>query len=599
MADGLVSLIDNRTGVALDFLVKWTLGDPSLFVPAKSVLDLTGKAKGMLFNAGVGRRQDLEVYSQGTETIYLLGDMVTEPNEKRDFAALKRLILSNSVHCRGGVFYLIYHSLDGKLLIYSSLFSILPLYFMEQKEMVLVSSRTDLIREACGNSFSVDKSYLLERLIFNYGMFNRSYWKGIRLVPSNSFLSLDETININPTLDWDNLYVESPSRGRSVLNRIAGCFIEETKKYLPSEKYAISFTGGFDGRTLLAASLHFRKDFCAYSFGSSSSSDLTMPMEQANRLNIEFLPVFLEGDYVSQHSYQDALALIDLTEGYASFSRAHYLYAARTLGIDYHFMITGNFGSELFRAAHVAGVMMSGELYKVIACRDLNDIAGIIRTSPKLRYLRSAEFEPEIQMLAEELVELRKSNAHLSANALLYKFTFTEIFRKYFGPEIVMQRNFINNRAPYLDFDFIKFLTSTYYCGAYSDFNTHNPAKRFKGQLAYAHIIKNAFPPLFKMKTNKGYRPSDLVSIHGKLNLVRNLLAKKFRTGTNLELDPFSVNRAFAYNHRHYRQWPINDDLYVSGAIREGLSRPATIPGRDVLFNVISTNYYLHKAQSE
>lgn len=540
-------------------------------------------------------RKYLAEYSDGEVSSFILGDPVVEKGTSLNAESLIGLVRTNRLNTLGGFFYLLQVVNSKELVIFSSVFNILPLYYAEWNGCILISSRTHLIREYCGDAFPVDKQYLLEQVLFNYGLFKRTYWSGIYLSPANHVIKLNTRLEFTKTFDIEDFFSNSPARGHKALSEIADEFLDITAKYFPDYPYALSFTGGFDGRTLTAASIYHKKSFSGFSFGSQNASDLLLPMEQAEKFGINFLPIHLEDEYISSF-YSDGLDLIRLSEGQASFNRAQYVYAARILSVKFSHMITGNFGSELFRAAHVAGAITTGELFEVIRCSDKKQISSIILRSPKIRYLKKNQFKAEIESLIHELTAFRESNHGLNRNALLYKYTFTETARKYFGPEIVMQSNFLFNRTPYLDFSFFKYLLSTFYCGAYSGYKTDNPLKRFKGQLPYAYIIRKASPLLFCMPTNKGYRPCDLMSFYGKLRLLANLMRNKGNKAH--DNDPYSLKRAFTGNLNKYLEWNINEDLYNQSDVKAAMMSGARAEDRGIMFKILSANYYLQCAKA-
>ena len=173
--------------------------------------------------------------------------------------------------------------------------------------------------------------------------------------------------------------------------------------------------------------------------------------------------------------------------------------------------------------------------------------------------------------------------------------TFLKRFSgKYFGSEIIMQSYFVKNRSPYLDPVFIKYLLTTKYAGVYSKFFTHNPIKRFKGQLPYAYIIKNSFPQLLQMMTGKGYRPMDLLSQFGKLRLVLNKLSRKNHVRA---VDPFAVREAFNTNLDYYRKVRIDQSLFNLNVIMDQLNNPERINDLGSLTHAISLNIFLSETK--
>ena len=56
-------------------------------------------------------------------------------------------------------------------------------------------------------------------------------------------------------------------------------------------------------------------------------------------------------------------------------------------------------------------------------------------------------------------------------------FIFEEVFRKYFGAEMVNQYIHLKNRTPFLDAEFMKIILGTGYAGVYSNFLRRTPLK--------------------------------------------------------------------------------------------------------------------------
>lgn len=541
---------------------------------------------------------DIKTYTDPEDNrriIIVLGDLI---NGEKDtsFGDIARKISSNTIYEFGGFFYVLFiDNNTGNISIYNSIFGILPIYYFLKENTVLVSSSMEKIKDFTGKRFEIEKQYLLERLLFNYGFAGRTYYKDIRLVPANHSFIVDSKLDIAKIFDVTDLFTSNPTKGKYALQDAAQSLIHHSKKYFPDDRFAISFTGGFDGRTLLSTAKHYHKNFFSYSFGTKLSDDLTLPMEQSKQLNIEFMPIYLEDDYVFNDSLNCGRDLIMLAEGYAAFARAHYVFAAKLLAAKIHYIITGNFGSELLRALHNPGVVLSKELIDIFSSDKEKEISSIVNQSAKLQFVHKNSFKPEIESLTQELIEYKVRVKNFTKNEAFYNFVLCEVFRKYFGPEIVMQSNFLVNRSPFLDYNFIKELFKTYYAGVYSEYFTHNPVKRYKGQLLYAEIIKKTSPALLNFKTIRGYSPKALLSNFGKVSLVVNHLNKTIKKNVVNESDPFAVKKAFSYNRNYWEMTDIIENFYD----RDYLKRHVKDPGSrlDLLINIISVNHYLSSNQ--
>jgi hypothetical protein len=213
-------------------------------------------------------------------------------------------------------------------------------------------------------------------------------------------------------------------------------------------------------------------------------------------------------------------------------------------------------------------------------------------TSPGWKYLNKHEFANEYKLIIGELIAYKKNADNLSRSKFFYIYIFEEIFRKYFGAEINMQREFMFNRAPFLDFIFIEELLKTYYAGVYNEFFTNNPIKRFKGQLPYAFIIKNSSPQLLDMMTGKGYKPKDLMSQLGKIRLLLNKLSGKYK---DLNSDPYSVKRAFKYNLDYYKKVRIDESLFNVEEINNAFVNSDSINDLGAFIHTLSLNIFYNQ----
>ncbi len=123
---------------------------------------------------------------------------------------------------------------------------------------------------------------------------------------------------------------------------------------------------------------------------------------------------------------------------------------------------------------------------------------------------------------------LNKLPSRLTVNQKFYVYIFEEVFRKYFGPEIIVQRTSVNHRAPFLCFSFIERILKTGFAGANSGFNERNPLKRMQGQVLYSSIIKKTNPALLNFRLDRGYKPGDLLSRSGVMKITLEYLKNKY-----------------------------------------------------------------------
>jgi hypothetical protein len=356
------------------------------------------------------------------------------------------------------------------------------------------------------------------------------------------------------------------------------------QKYLPDEPYFSSLTGGLDGRTLTACGLYYKKPISTYSFGSETCNDVVIASRLSDKAGIKYYNVRLDENYVKNDCLQSGIDFINASSGTASFSRAHYLYATKDLSTRTNFLLTGNFGSEIFRAAHIAGVVISPNLYTVFFANDYDEAIQKIENSEEWNFINRNEFKTEWESLKEDLRSFPCFSAEhklLTKNQQFYKIVFEEIFRKYFGAEMVNQFRYLSNRTPFLDFDFVKAILSTSIAGVHSDFFTHNPLKRFKGQALYAHIINKTYPQFGREITDKGYSPNDLMSINGKIKITKSFFKKRLIKKPPSEKDANQVYSALSFNSDYFKKiannTPFFNNLYINQSVIDLLRKDSLI----------------------
>jgi hypothetical protein len=436
-----------------------------------------------------------------------------------------------------GHYYWIHHQ-EREIRLGSSFGAIYPVYYHSAGERAQVSSSSFFLAEHTDPG-QPNRRYLLERLLFNYPFFQHTPWTDIHLLPAHAALRITENgIQVEKPFAVEDHFGAGQRGSKADMEQLCGIFGEECRIFLPEEPFAISFTGGFDGRTLLAAARNAgRKDFLTYSFGMPEEEDVTFPLAQAGKTGIPYLPIYLGSDYVERHAFDSALSFLELSEYNGNLGRPHYHYAARLLSEKTRYILTGNFGSELFRAMHQPGVMMSETLIRIFGSPDGS-------WKDFLREKAGPGFAREAASLIADVEAYLAEGAGLTPNQRFYRFVIEEIFRKYFGPELVMQSRLLRNRTPYLSLRFFKALNDTMWSGVHADLFEKHKSKRMKGQQFYAAYLRQADPRLYRLPTNKGYSPADVNEPWRLPLLAARVAMKKFRR-SDLE-DSNSVDAYFS-----------------------------------------------------
>ena len=414
--------------------------------------------------------------------------------------------------------------------IYSSFFSMLPIY--STTDNTTISSSISLIEKTSAQHFTIDKKFILENLLFNYGFFNRTRYQEIKLAPCHSYIAITKNeLSILKHYSTIDLFTSSVKGGRKKASELSDLFIKNSADYFPDETFDIAFTSGFDGRTLVSCATHYNKKITTFSFGRPENDDVKIPKRNAKELNLPYRSYDLgTADYIKKKYYKNALEYT--SSGYTGngLLYAHFPYSAKEIGEKSNYMLSGACGSELFRALHSTGAVTSIALADVFKTDNHEELKEKLRRSKALDVLNMNEFNDDLEDLIREIITYKEAlPKEISLNQQFYVFVFEEIFRKFFGQWIVVQQQYVKVRTPFLDFNFVKMLLQTKYAGANNDFFTKNPIKRMKGQYIYADIIRKTNKTIYKQITGKGYKPRDVRNALFIINTVLPFFKKKLK----------------------------------------------------------------------
>lgn len=519
-----------------------------------------------------GCQRLVSVAMPGGAELLLLGDPVIAPQADLGAALCPngKLDISQLYETVRGHYYWFFRE-PGSWSCGSAFGAVCPLYYAEQDGRILLSSSSFFLAQktkACKRN----RRNLLERLLFNYPVFNSTWWENIQLLGAHQVLRLrGNRFAVETGFGVETCFGDGANASRDSLHELAELFEAETALFLPDAPFGISFTGGFDGRTLLAAARKAgHSNFLTYSFGHPEDADLTFPQAQTRRLGIPYRPILLDDDYVQQAALPSARAFMALTEYNGNFGRPHYHFAAQSLAQEVDFLITGNFGSELFRALHQPGVMMTEPLIRIFASPDDSWKDALRQTQARW----NGVFRNETDALIAEIEQYLQPMRGWDPNHRFYHFVFQEIFRKYFGPELIMQQHYLNNRTPFLSLRFFRALNRTIWSGVHARLFEKMKNKRMKGQLFYAAFIRRADPQLYRMRTSKGYSAADVLEPRRLPMLLAGVAWQKFMKKP--EVDTNAVEAFFRQHEAALLQeiQPGADNVLQECGLSNQLSTP-------------------------
>lgn len=451
--------------------------------------------------------------------LLVYGDWVNASTVDADTFDLAKFIADLKGHC---VVVLVE---TERVKVASSYFSFLPVYYLQEKK--IVSNHWEAIVPFSNQT--IDELFVIESHLFNYPLGGSTIYQDVKVLDTFSVLEMNRDVfNFNTMIDIRGWFPAQVDRSIG-LEELAEKFISSIEPYFTSQKELITFTSGFDGRTILASALALKKEVYTFSMGRLENDDVYNPKSNAEDLKIPFETIDLVSEKYQSEFLHCAQRMSEISGGRNGFLYPHFYYCTDYFK-SHPVMHTGYCGSELFRALHVAGAVTSKELVSIFLEEDKGKLREIVFQSKRLRFIQSKVIERNEAAIWERIDTIRSMrNQFSNTNHFFYYFIFKEVFRKVFGFWTTTQFDNIKVRTPFLDISFIQFLLKSEYAGCNNSFFTHNPLKRYKGQLLYAQILKTLQSPLFQMMTGKNYKPSQLLSFQGQTSIVIPYLRKKWR----------------------------------------------------------------------
>jgi asparagine synthetase B (glutamine-hydrolysing) len=392
----------------------------------------------------------------------------------------------------------------------NSRFGISPFYYAWNNSLFVFSTSLAAVAGYLDTS-PLDMTAIVEQSLFNYPLERRTYYKNISMMLPAECLEVNAS-GLTRNFFWDvsGLYSSDIYPRQKALDLGSELFHKITNDYAGAGRVRVSFTSGFDSRAIMAVLNKPAEQIQAYSFGIPGSLNVDIPVRICRENGIPFEPITLDERYEQDYAEYATRAIL-LSDCYSTVERANYPYAFERLAGFSPVVLTGLFGSELMRSFQNVGGMIGAGVTTINSAGDIPAAIEQVLVTGRPRYLQAALLDEAKQEIREDLTALFERFIQLPTDHRFYMLLLTEILRKYFGPELQMERPWGINRFPFLDDEFVEFAFRTPFAGVYSRSLKPTIGNRFHSQYFYAYIIRKYRPELLKALTDHGYAPLDVI----------------------------------------------------------------------------------------
>jgi hypothetical protein len=418
---------------------------------------------------------------------------------------------------------------------YTSRSGLYKLYYCIADSRLLVSTSTSSILNNLEKEPDMDEIAIIQHSIYEYPLGERTHYKNIKILDNFSYIEYDlYKININHYCDlnlpettknllpWKETYRLLPKEFNQSIDLI-----------IPENKFNCALTGGFDSRTILSYLLTKSKlEYQLYSWAADERwHDVDIAKKIANEFHLKYTPIIFGKEMLNNYYYYSRQQIY-WTNGLGSINRANQMYSHFILAKYARDLISGYFGSELFRPLSKNNIMVSDNFLDTY----LNTNRKITIAKQITKMKSNSPFKPEFlrnnwdAFIEETNTYFNQMDILKDKGNCLFVYFIKTGFWKFFGQEFDAQRIHTKINTPYIDDDFVDFLLKTPIWKVQQFANNILQTNKLRGQAFYIPILKNNSIPLMKIPTNRGFSPIDFESFFYPINVIFKHFMQKRKT---------------------------------------------------------------------
>jgi asparagine synthase (glutamine-hydrolysing) len=351
---------------------------------------------------------------------------------------------------------------QGKVFLFNDRYGMERIYWHESADAFYFASEAKALLRVLPELREFDREGVAQFLGAGCALAGRTLFRGVQLLPGGSRWTFEggkiqraqyfspSTWEALPTLSETNFETQFGETFARILPRY----------YNGDAKIGISLTGGLDTRLIMACHAHDRNHETTYTFTgpSGQTMDDRVAARVAGACNLEHRLLRLGPDFFANFA-AEVDKTVYVTDGCSGALGAHEIYFHRQARALAPVRLTGNYGSEVFRA--------------VSTFKPLRLAPGIV----------SREFSPVVDAAVGQLAA-QKVNPNTFA-------AFQEVPLNLFG-NLAAGKSQLSFRTPYLDNELVPL---AYQC----------PASLKKSSLPVMRLVKAASPALDRIPTDRGF----------------------------------------------------------------------------------------------
>ncbi|MEW5845870.1 MAG: hypothetical protein AB1777_06340 [Bacteroidota bacterium] len=413
------------------------------------------------------------------------------------------LLNSNTIfeYLSWGVFIML-NKKDNTLIVKNDIYGIYPFYIYNNNENIFLSNNFNYLVELA-NELTIDNLSIIDILLYNYPLKNRTIFKEISRIRAFSTITLkDSKVHLKQDGLIDKIFTKKSKRNKidKSIFAINNVLIHDQS---PNIENQLALTGGFDSKILLSSLLSLDINFSAFTWGSKNSADYVSAEEtckilelkhkniEQNSLNnypIEYLKRLL--DYQPNFPVADTLLNYILVNDYLKPSN----------------IFTGIMGGELIVGPIIkAELILTRNAYFLLSSNDINEYKLKVLSDSKINSIIKDSILEEKIDLYYNLLEEYSFKKDTPKNSNVIKFLLIEAYPKFFGTVLNIFLNKHNLITPLVNLDHLKYLLNSKYSFTRKKTFCNNPLIHFSSRRFYAKYVKLVYPKVLKTPMDRRY----------------------------------------------------------------------------------------------
>lgn len=422
---------------------------------------------------------------------------------------------------KGSFVVVVIDRVQKRLEVFTDPLNLRTVYYTSRDRNLLISTSLTAIANFLtegGASVETDRRAILDLYLFDFTLDDHTFLQNVReLGPGAQLTLFNGDIKVSTWFDPFQYF----RLGGKLLNRRDGALLvrntlaDNIRLYNEGPEHtSVALTGGFDSRSIVALLQDPMTAFTFFSYGTRQSWDVKIPQVIANRLGLNYEPIYLDEVYESSFSEYSRMAVL-LSDGAAEFSHANIPYVYANFLRDKRSILTGLFGSELIKTPSSRGLFLDTNTITLLTSKD--PVAAMRSIFHQMDAGGSGLPFTDAQT-REEVIEMVRThpyiNNDLPVNEKFFYYMLMVGVRKYFRKETKIQRYWKSNLHPFFDIEFVAKLLETPFPWVYHFSRKKSLLRNISIHKLYGSIIQEN-PALSDIVSTHGYRPRRLTDSLG------------------------------------------------------------------------------------